>query len=112
MNRADAPEPHNVGKVGGEAAAGSGGVVLPLYTPAAAAELLSVRESWLRRRAAARSVPCTFLGKHLRFSHADLVAIAAAAARPATGNPAASDTGAGGSGPRFPSRRGRPRRPR
>lgn len=57
--------------------------VLPLYTPAQAAELLAVRESWLRRRAAARTVPCTMLGKHLRFSHADVTAIAAAAARPA-----------------------------
>lgn len=56
--------------------------LLPLYTPAEAAELLAVRESWLRRRAAARAVPCTFLGKHLRFSRADVVAIAAAAAHP------------------------------
>lgn len=58
------------------------GPVLPLYTPAEAAEMLAVRESWLRRRAAARAVPCTFLGKHLRFSRADVVAIAAAAAHP------------------------------
>ncbi|WP_296369378.1 helix-turn-helix domain-containing protein [Pseudonocardia sp.] len=57
--------------------------VLPLYTPADAAELLAVRESWLRRRAAERRVPCTFLGKHLRFSRADVEAIATAAARPA-----------------------------
>ena len=42
--------------------------------------MLAVRESWLRRRATARAVPCTFLGKHLRFSHADLVAIAQAGA--------------------------------
>jgi excisionase family DNA binding protein len=56
-----------------------------LYTPAEAAELLRVRESWLRKKAAARAVPCTFLGKHLRFSPADLVTIVAAAARPATG---------------------------
>ena len=57
-----------------------------LYTPAEAAELLKVRESWLRRRATARAVPCTFLGKHLRFSPADLVAIARAGATP-TGPP-------------------------
>lgn len=56
--------------------------VLPLYTPAAAAQQLAVRESWLRRRAAARAVPCTFLGRHLRFSRADLEAIARAAAHP------------------------------
>lgn len=63
-------------------AAGSGASALPLYTPARAAEVLAVRESWLRRRAAERRVPCTFLGKHLRFSHADVVAIAAAGAHP------------------------------
>ncbi|MGD9527828.1 hypothetical protein [Pseudonocardia sp.] len=61
-----------------------------LYTPAEAAGLLTVRESWLRRKAAARAVPCTFLGKHLRFSAADLAAIAAAAARPALTGPAAT----------------------
>jgi len=55
--------------------------VLRLYTPAQAAELLSVRESWLRRRAGRRQVPCTFLGKHLRFSATDLRAIAARGAR-------------------------------
>ena len=61
--------------------------VLPLYTPSAAAEILAVRESWLRRGAAARTLPCTFLGKHLRFSHADVVAIAEAGAT-AAGPPA------------------------
>jgi hypothetical protein len=56
--------------------------LLPLYTPAQAAQMLAVPESWLRRRVTARLVPHTVLGKHLRFSHADLVAIATAAARP------------------------------
>ena len=56
-----------------------------LYTPAEAAQLLKVRESWLRKKAAARQVPCTFLGKHLRFSPADLTAIIANSARPAVG---------------------------
>lgn len=65
-----------------EAAEAGPAGLLPLYTPAAAAELLAVRESWLRRRAAARTVACTFVGKHLRFSHADVLAIAAAGARP------------------------------
>jgi excisionase family DNA binding protein len=50
-----------------------------LYTPAQAAALLQVPESWLRRRAAQRRVACTFLGKHLRFSRADLDAIVATA---------------------------------
>jgi excisionase family DNA binding protein len=62
------------GDSGGEP---DGGVLL--YTPAQAAALLQVPESWLRRRVAARSVACSFLGKHLRFSRADLDAIVAAA---------------------------------
>ena len=56
--------------------------LLPLRTPAEAAQLLAVRESWLRRKASARAIPCTFLGKHLRFTPADLAAIIAAAAQP------------------------------
>jgi excisionase family DNA binding protein len=56
-----------------------------LYTPAEAAQLLKVRESWLRKKAAARQVPCTFLGKHLRFSPTDLAAIITAATQPAIG---------------------------
>ncbi|WP_092778432.1 helix-turn-helix domain-containing protein [Actinokineospora terrae] len=56
-----------------------------LFTPAQAADLLQVKESWLRRRAGQRRVPSTALGKHLRFSRADLERIAADAARPATG---------------------------
>jgi excisionase family DNA binding protein len=56
--------------------------VLPLHTPAEAARLLAVPESWLRRQVTARLVPHTRLGKHLRFSHADLVVIATTAARP------------------------------
>jgi excisionase family DNA binding protein len=65
--------------------ASSAGEAVLLYTPAEAARLLRVRESWLRKKAAARQVPCTFLGKHLRFSPADLTAIVAASARPAVG---------------------------
>jgi hypothetical protein len=47
-----------------------------LYTAEQAAALLQVRPSWLRRKAAARAVPCRFLGKHLRFSRTDLETIA------------------------------------
>ncbi|MFD0201468.1 MULTISPECIES: helix-turn-helix domain-containing protein [Saccharothrix] len=54
-----------------------------LHTPAEAAALLAVRESWLRRKAGRREIPCTFLGKHLRFSPDDLTSIAQAGARPA-----------------------------
>ena len=53
-----------------------------LFTPEEAAELLGVKPSWLRRKAAARAVPCTFVGKHLRFSRADLGAILAAGEQP------------------------------
>jgi hypothetical protein len=60
--------------------AGVGGIEPVLYTPEQAAALLQVRPSWLRRKAAARAVPCRFVGKHLRFSHADINAIAEASA--------------------------------
>ena len=50
------PPPPGVVPVAGTTAA-AGGAVLPLYTPAEAARLLAVRESWLRRRATARAVP-------------------------------------------------------
>jgi excisionase family DNA binding protein len=49
-----------------------------LYTAKQAADLLQVSPSWLRKKASARAVPCTFIGKHLRFSAADLATIIAA----------------------------------
>lgn len=49
-----------------------------LYTPEQAAAMLQIRPSWLRRRAAARAVPCRFLGKHLRFARDDIDQIAEA----------------------------------
>ena len=52
-----------------------------LYTVAEAAEILKVRESWLKTKAAARLIPCTFVGKHLRFSDDDIAAIMKAGAR-------------------------------
>jgi excisionase family DNA binding protein len=54
---------------------------LLLYTPAQAAQILKVPESWLRKKAAARVIPCTFVGKHLRFSSNDLSKIVDAGAR-------------------------------
>jgi excisionase family DNA binding protein len=48
-----------------------------LYTADQAAGLLQVSASWLRKKATARAIPCTFVGKHLRFSRADLAAILA-----------------------------------
>jgi excisionase family DNA binding protein len=44
--------------------------VLQLYTAEQAAQLLQVSPSWLRRKATARAIACTFIGKHLRFSTA------------------------------------------
>ncbi|RSM45971.1 DNA-binding protein [Amycolatopsis balhimycina DSM 5908] len=52
-----------------------------LYTPAAAAERLTIGESWLRRKAGQRLIPCTFVGKYLRFTDEDLRAIVAAGSR-------------------------------
>ena len=46
-----------------------------LYTAAQAAVMLQVRPSWIRRKAAARTIPCRYLGKHLRFTHDDIIAI-------------------------------------
>jgi excisionase family DNA binding protein len=52
-----------------------------LHTVAEAAEILKVRESWLKTKAAARLIPCTFVGKHLRFSDSDIAEIMQAGAR-------------------------------
>ncbi|WP_394816841.1 helix-turn-helix domain-containing protein [Streptomyces lonegramiae] len=46
-----------------------------LHTPEQAAALLQVPASWLRKKAAAGCIPCTKVGRHLRFSEADLDAI-------------------------------------
>ena len=48
-----------------------------LHTVAEAAGILKVRESWLKAKASARLIPCTFVGKHLRFSDADIVRVGA-----------------------------------
>jgi hypothetical protein len=52
-----------------------------LYTAAEAAGILKVRESWLKTKAAARLIPCTFIGKHLRFSDDDIAEIMKGRAR-------------------------------
>jgi hypothetical protein len=56
-----------------------------LHTPAQAAQLLSIKESWLRRQAGRRAIPSTLVGKHLRFSDHDLAAIVDAFRRPPRG---------------------------
>jgi excisionase family DNA binding protein len=52
-----------------------------LHTVAEAAGILKVRESWLKSKAAKRAIPCTFVGKHLRFSDSDITEIMQAGAR-------------------------------
>ena len=42
---------------------------------------MKIRESWLRAKAAAPAIPCTFIGKHLRFSDDDIAQIMADGAR-------------------------------
>lgn len=56
-----------------------------LRTVAEAAAILKVRESWLKTKASARLIPCTFVGKHLRFSDDDIAEIMrAGSCRPVT----------------------------
>ena len=46
--------------------------------------ILKVRESWLKTKAATRLIPCTFIGKHLRFSDDITEVIRAGARQPVT----------------------------
>jgi excisionase family DNA binding protein len=43
-----------------------------LHTPEEAARILTIKESWLRRKAGTGAIPSTLVGKHLRFSETDL----------------------------------------
>jgi hypothetical protein len=52
-----------------------------LHTVAETAGILKVRESWLKTKAAASLIPCTFVGKHLRFSDDDIAEIMKAGLR-------------------------------
>ncbi|PGH46829.1 helix-turn-helix domain-containing protein [Streptomyces sp. Ru87] len=54
-----------------------------LHTPEQAAGLLQVPASWLRKKAAAGLIPCTRVGRHLRFSTADVETVIRDGARPA-----------------------------
>lgn len=53
-----------------------------LYTPEQAARLLQIPASWLRKRAAAHTIAHTRIGRHLRFSTADLHALVQAGQHP------------------------------
>lgn len=81
--RVPGPGPSLAESGGGRARPVDRAVGVLLLTPAEAARVLRVRESWLRRAAAQRRVPCSFVSKHLRFSWADLDVIAGADVRPA-----------------------------
>ncbi|WP_169732970.1 helix-turn-helix domain-containing protein [Haloechinothrix halophila] len=74
---------HSPGSAGTREGTGARSSPPVLYTPAEAARLLKVPESWLRRQAGQRRVRCTYLGRHLRFSDADLHDIVATGTRPA-----------------------------
>ena len=54
-----------------------------LLTVEQAAAVLAVPTSWLKQRVSARSVPCTRLGRHIRFTRDQLVAIVTASEQPA-----------------------------
>ncbi len=56
-------------------------MAVELHTVAEAAGILNVRESWLKTKASARLIPCTFVGKHLRFSDDDIAEIMRAGSR-------------------------------
>ncbi|KNE83838.1 hypothetical protein ADZ36_02530 [Streptomyces fradiae] len=66
-----------------EPASGTGSPARLLHTPEQAAELLQVPASWLRKKAAAGLIPCTRVGRHLRFSTADVETVIRNGARPA-----------------------------
>lgn len=70
-------------------------MIAQLYSVTEAAEVLDVPVSWLRSMVAARAVPHTRLGRHVRFTEAHLAEIIAAGERAAapTAAPAVSPTG-------------------
>jgi excisionase family DNA binding protein len=47
-----------------------------LYTPAEAAQMLSVSEAWLKRKAGEGEIPSRLVARRRLFSHADLEQIA------------------------------------
>ncbi|MEU4740920.1 helix-turn-helix domain-containing protein [Actinosynnema sp. NPDC023658] len=95
VNRADGQAAVDLDQIAPDPVEHGDGLRL-LHTPAQAARVLSVRESWLRRMAGRREIPCTFLGKHLRFSDADLLAIVRDGARTARGDAGRPSARSGG----------------
>jgi excisionase family DNA binding protein len=58
-----------------------------LLTLTGAAAVLSVPESWLRKRVASHTVPCTRLGRHIRFTRQQIDQIVLAAQQPIVAMP-------------------------
>jgi excisionase family DNA binding protein len=59
-----------------------------LFTFAEVADMTGLKESWLRRAVAQRTVAHRRVGKHVRFSHDDIAALIAASSQPvATATP-------------------------
>jgi excisionase family DNA binding protein len=75
----DPPDQEDAGPV---ADGGVSGEQRLLHTPEQAAVLLQVPASWLRKKSAAGLIPCTRIGRHLRFSTADLDVLIHDGARP------------------------------
>lgn len=58
-----------------------------LLTVEQAAAMLAVPVSWLKQRVSARSVACTRLGRHVRFTRDQVAAIVEASEQPALSTP-------------------------
>lgn len=58
-----------------------------LFTFAEAAEMTSLRESWLRKAVSERRIPFRRIGRHVRFAQADLDALVSNAAVAVTPSP-------------------------
>lgn len=58
-----------------------------LFTFAQAARMTALPESWLRRAVTERRIPFRKVGKHVRFTHADLDALVAQSEVPAGVSP-------------------------
>jgi excisionase family DNA binding protein len=62
--------------------ASASGAIFRLYTAEQAARLLQVSPAWLRKKATTRAIPCTFIGRYLRFSAADVAMIIDSGSQP------------------------------
>ena len=61
--------------------------VQPLRNTKEAAQLLGVSASWLKKQVIARNVPCTRIGRSVRFTEAQIAEIIASRAQPVKVSP-------------------------